>query len=42
MKGTLLPTDAKQAQTAGPLLDEHLIALEACDAMDKSDLGRIL
>ena len=34
--------DAKQAQTAGPLLDEHFIALEACDAMDKSDLGRIL
>ena len=34
--------DADQAKKAGPLLDEHFIAIEAIEAMDKSDLGRIL
>ncbi len=34
--------DADQSKTAGPLLDEHFIALEAIEAMDQSDLGRIL
>ncbi|MEL7499052.1 MAG: hypothetical protein AAFN77_15705 [Planctomycetota bacterium] len=34
--------DAQQTKTAGPLLDEHFIALEAVDAMNKSDLGAIL
>jgi hypothetical protein len=34
--------DAKQSPTAGPLLDEHYIAIEAVEAMNKSLLGRIL
>lgn len=34
--------DARQTETAGPLLDEHFIALEAVDAMNKSDLGAVL
>ncbi|MDP1563685.1 MAG: hypothetical protein Q8M16_20075 [Pirellulaceae bacterium] len=34
--------DAKQSPTAGPLLDEHFIAIEAVEAMNKSVLGRIL
>lgn len=34
--------DARQPQTAGPLLDEHFIAVEAINAMQKSELGRIL
>ena len=34
--------DARQTKTAGPLLDEHVIALEAVDAMNKSDLGAVL
>ena len=34
--------DARQPQSAGPLLDEHFIAIEAIEAMDKSLLGRIL
>ena len=34
--------DARQPQTAGPLLEGHLIACEAIDAMQKSELGRIL
>lgn len=34
--------DAAQPTTAGPLLDEHFIAIEAIDAMKKSLLGRIL
>lgn len=34
--------DARQTKTAGPLLDEHFIALEAVDAMNKSDLGAVL
>lgn len=34
--------DARQANTAGPLLDEHFIAIEAVEAMQKSILGRIL
>jgi hypothetical protein len=34
--------DAKQSPTAGPLLDEHFIAIEAVEAMSKSVLGRIL
>jgi len=34
--------DAKQAQPAGPLLNEHFHAIEAMDAMKKSLLGKIL
>ena len=34
--------DARQTETAGPLLDEHFIALKAADAMNKSELGAIL
>lgn len=34
--------DAKQSPTAGPLLDEHFIAIKAVEAMSKSVLGRIL
>ncbi len=34
--------DAKQSPTAGPLLDEHFIAIEAVEAISKSLLGRIL
>ncbi|HMO94248.1 MAG TPA: hypothetical protein PKD64_18845 [Pirellulaceae bacterium] len=34
--------DAKQSPTAGPLIDEHFIAIEAVEAMSKSLLGRIL
>ena len=34
--------DARQAKTAGPLLEEHFIALEAVEAMNKSNLGAVL
>lgn len=34
--------DAKQSPIAGPLLDEHFIAIEAVEAISKSLLGRIL
>ena len=34
--------DAEQPTTAGPLLDEHFIAVEAVEAMSKSLMGRIL
>jgi glycerol dehydrogenase-like iron-containing ADH family enzyme len=34
--------DSRQPQTAGPLLDEHFIACEALDAINKSRLGAIL
>lgn len=34
--------DAKQTITAGPLLDEHFIALEALAAMKQSKLGRYM
>ena len=34
--------DAKQTITAGPLLDEHFIALEAIEAMDQSELGKFV
>jgi hypothetical protein len=34
--------DAEQTTTAGPLLNEHFIAIEAIEAISKSCLGRIL
>jgi hypothetical protein len=34
--------DAQRENAAGPLLDEHFIAVEAVEAMSKSLLGRIL
>jgi len=34
--------DARQTESAGPLLDEHFIALEAVDAINNSQLGRYL
>jgi hypothetical protein len=34
--------DAKQEQTAGPLLTEHFYAIEAIEAMKNSLLGKIL
>ena len=34
--------DAEQTQTAGPLIVEHLYAIEAIDAMKRSRLGAIL
>lgn len=34
--------DTDQPNTAGPLLDEHYVSIEALDAMKKSQLGRIL
>ncbi|XZE36000.1 hypothetical protein SH501x_001550 [Pirellulaceae bacterium SH501] len=34
--------DAQQPQTAGPLLTEHFLAIEAIEAMRKSLLGKIL
>ena len=34
--------DAQQPQTAGPLLNEHFLAIEAMEAMKKSLLGMIL
>ena len=34
--------DAQQPETAGPLLIEHIYAIEAIDAMKKSQLGKIL
>lgn len=34
--------DAKQPESAGPLLTEHLYAAEALDAMKHSRLGAIL
>lgn len=34
--------DAEQDATAGVLLDEHFIAVEALEAMSKSGLGAVL
>ena len=34
--------DAQQATTGGPLIEEHLLACEAIEAMKKSRLGAIL
>ena len=34
--------DAQQIESAGPLLTEHLYAVEALDAMKKSRLGAVL
>ncbi len=34
--------DAMQAESAGPLIEEHFIACKAIDAMNKSVLGRFL
>ena len=34
--------DAKQTQTAGPLLDEHFRAVVAIDALKDSRLGAVL
>jgi hypothetical protein len=34
--------DAKQPESAGPLLAEHLLAIEALDAMKQSRLGAIV
>ena len=34
--------DANQQESAGPLLVEHLYAIEAIDAMKNSRLGKIL
>jgi hypothetical protein len=34
--------DAKQSESAGPLLIEHLLAIEALDAMKRSRLGTVL
>jgi hypothetical protein len=34
--------DARQPQSAGPLIIEHLYAIEALDAMKRSRLGAIL
>ena len=34
--------DAKQETTAGPLLTEHFLAVEAIEAMKRSRLGAIL
>lgn len=34
--------DAKQTPSAGPLLDEHFLALQALDSMKASRLGKIL
>lgn len=34
--------DAEQPQSAGPLLTEHLFAVQALDAMKHSRLGKIL
>ena len=34
--------DAEQKESAGPLLVEHLYAIEAIDAMKRSRLGAIL
>jgi hypothetical protein len=34
--------DARQSQTAGPLLTEHFYAIEAIEAMKRSRLGAIL
>ena len=39
---TLEIADANQDESAGPLLVEHLYAVEALDAMKKSRLGAIL
>ena len=42
LKDTMEIADAQQSQTAGPLLDEHFIALEALAAMKRSRLGAVL
>jgi hypothetical protein len=34
--------DAKQPESTGPLLTEHLLAIEALDAMKRSRLGAVL
>jgi hypothetical protein len=34
--------DAKQPESAGPLLAEHLLAIEALDAMKRSRLGAVV
>lgn len=34
--------DANQLPPAGPLLDEHFIAIEALGVMQRSDLGRLV
>jgi hypothetical protein len=39
---TLEIADARQPETAGPLLTEHLHAMQALEAMRKSRLGAIL
>jgi hypothetical protein len=39
---TLEIADAQQTPTAGPLLEEHYLAVAAIDAMKKSRLGAVL
>lgn len=39
---TLEIADAQQTPTGGPLIEEHLIACEAVEAMKRSRLGAIL
>lgn len=39
---TLEIADAQQPESGGPLLTEHLYAVEALDAMNRSRLGTIL
>jgi hypothetical protein len=39
---TLEIADARQPESAGPLLTEHLHAMQALEAMQKSRLGAIL
>jgi len=34
--------DAEQTNSAGPLLDEHFIAIEAVETMNRSRLGSVL
>ena len=34
--------DARQTETAGPLLEEHFVALEAIEALNRSNLGAVL
>jgi hypothetical protein len=34
--------DAKQPQTAGPLLDEHYLYLQMYDLLNKSQLGAVV
>ena len=42
LANALETADSKTTNPAGPLMDEHMIAIEAIDAMNKSDLGRIV